>query len=444
MRHLVLCSKSPWIPAMRREHAIAESAWANGLTVDFVESPADVRSLRTVGAREWARRWSGPVADRSPRPSVAGDPLRGLTRWVRTTPVPGHRLRLAATLDNSSLARVLRSIIGRRGEPCVLVATLPWQWQALGWAHRVVPGCRRVFDAADDWTALLGGGRSHVHEAYRRIAAEADEVIVANPGLGSLFEDRAVSLVPNGVPTAQVASRAVPQPGARRMIYIGTLSERFDLSLVERVLELLPDWTLDVYGPCRYAGLGERAPSELFDAQDRSGRRLRWHGLLEPSGIPEVVDGADVAVLPHRAEQGRGQSSMKLLQYAARGRPIVSTDWDPDGSSGVPSVRVARSAEEFARAVQEAAVCGDREAEGVLAWARRQTWQERWPAWWAAASGSASRGDLPRGDATRSEAIWADVTRTDVTRGDGSAVRVGRGGSSTVPWPRAAEVPWVV
>ena len=55
---LVLCAKSPWDPPLRREHAFAREAALHGHTVDFVEQPADIRALATIG-RRWLRLGGG-------------------------------------------------------------------------------------------------------------------------------------------------------------------------------------------------------------------------------------------------------------------------------------------------------------------------------------------------------------------------------------------------
>ncbi|MGK5681929.1 glycosyltransferase [Actinoplanes sp. URMC 104] len=295
---------------------------------------------------------------------------------------------MAAAVDNFLLRRTVRSLIADPTETTAVV-NVPWQWDATA-GH----GVRRVFDAADDWNLLLGGRRSHVRAQYDKIAAEADAIIVANENLAELFGGRAVQLVPNGTQTDLVTSAVTRIPGSRRLVYVGTFSERFDAELVGQVLDLLPGWTLDLYGEFRYAGHGDK-PAPEFDRLLKN-PRATWHGVVERAGLSRVLSGATAALVPHRARYSRGQSSMKFLDYAAQGCPVVSTHWE----SGIerqtpPGVWFADTATEFAAAVRTAALVDSAAVASARTWAQEQTWERRWPLWAAAVFPNTSK--TPKG-----------------------------------------------
>jgi len=374
-----MVAKSTWEPAIRREHALAGQAERHGVRVDFVEAPADLRTLRRAG---WAAglRAVPPLRTRS-----AG------TSYARSTLVPGHRHPLAAAVDNRLLHRTLRALCDVPGRnDAVIVVNTPWQWGATAGVR-----ARRVFDAADDWNLLLDGRRPHVRRAYRRIAEEADAVVVANESLSSLFPGRQVRLVPNGTPAGLIAGAAARTPGSRRMAYVGTLTERFDAHLVGRVLALLPGWSLDLYGEARYAGHGDRPAPELVGLLETYGARVSWHGVRQRSELGAALDRADVALVPHRARYCRGQSSMKFLDYAARGCPVVSTRWAAGlDRQAPPGVRFADTAQAFADAVRAAGDVDAATAGRAISWARTQTWEQRWPRWEAAVFGEPTNSTI--------------------------------------------------
>lgn len=372
-----MVAKSPWDPAIRREHALATQAGAHGVGVHFIEAPSDVRRLRRPGRRSWA------AGLRSTRP---GPGVPGVITHRRSTLVPGHRGPLAATVDNALLRRSVRALCGGPAPADVaVVVNVPWQWDATASS-----GARRVFDAADDWNLLLAGRRPHVRTLYARIAAEADAVVVANEHLAALFPGRAVHVVPNGTPSDLVAGSAARRGGTRRMVYVGTLSERFDADLVTRLLTLLPDWSLDLYGECRYAGSGTLPAPELRALLDRFGDRVAWHGVLRRAEMGEVLNHAGVALVPHRPQYCRGQSSMKFLDYAARGCPVVSTRWETQlERQAPPGVWFADTAADFADAVRAADDIDAPTSNRAIDWARAQTWERRWPQWAAAVFGTA-------------------------------------------------------
>jgi len=370
---LVLCAKSPWNPPIRREHAFAREAALHGHTVDFVEQPADVRALARIG-RRWLHLEGGGA-----EPVTAVD---NLAVWGRFVPAPGHRGKLAALADNALLARLLRCLVA--GPDATVVANAPWQWPAVAKSQ----AGRRVFDCADNWAAMLPQREPRIRELCRHIAAEADDVIVVNPSLAELFAGRDVTVVRNATAASRCDGAPTPCPGARRLVYVGTLSERFDAPLMVDVLDLLPDWHLTLYGPCQYAGHAGAPGEELRQLLDAHPDRATWKGIARPTELVGALDGADVLVLPNRSSLSTGQDSMKLYDYCARGRPIVATRLDPAGTATeAPHVRWTASAREFADAIRGASQEDPELAADRVRWAARQTYAARWPQWSAAVFG---------------------------------------------------------
>jgi glycosyltransferase involved in cell wall biosynthesis len=373
---LVIVSKSTWEPPIRREHAFARLAVEHGFRVWFVERPLD---LRAAFARDSRRHLLAGLAGRR-RPDA---PVRESIRLVRTaTPVPAHRSAMAEGLAAAFLRRDLARVIAR-ASPTAVIATAPWQWPAV----RALGGVRRIFEGADDWRALLPARHERMEALYRRIAAEADAVILVSPSLRTLFAPRAVTVVPNGVSDDVLAPPARPPPNARRLVYIGTLSPRFDAPLVADVLRRLPRWKLDLYGPCQYPGRGDLPGAELRSLLDAFAHRVTWHGVVPRSGVACAIDRADVALLPNRAAFVGGQDSMKLYDYAARGRPIVATAGAADLGDAV-GVRHAAGPDALARAIIDAATEPASARASRRAWTADQRWSVRWPDWSAAVLGT--------------------------------------------------------
>ncbi|HWH94539.1 MAG TPA: glycosyltransferase, partial [Baekduia sp.] len=294
--------------------------------------------------------------------------------------VPGHRDDLAERQLGAMLGALLRRTV-RRGD--VVVATAPWQWRAV----RSLPaGVRRVFDSADDWASLIPGRAEHFRATCAAIGAEADVVVVVNEHMAATFGDGDVRVLRNGVHRTLVDRTAQARRAGRRLIYVGTLSERFDAPLVSVLLDELGDWTLDLYGPCQYPGRGDGPDDELAALLARHAGRVAWHGVVAREDLPQVLDAATVGLLPNRPERSRGQDAMKLYDYAARGLPVASTAWASDlARIGPPVLEVGADAPALAHAVralaeQDAGAAAERQR----AWALQNTWDARWPAWRAA------------------------------------------------------------
>jgi hypothetical protein len=80
---------------------------------------------------------------------------------------------------------------------------------------------------------------------------------------------------------------------------------------------------------------------------------------------------------------------MKLYDYAARGRPIVSTRWsDRLAAEDPPRPHLADTPDEFAAAVLSADQEPAERARSRRAWAEGQTWERRWDSWSTAVFGA--------------------------------------------------------
>jgi hypothetical protein len=371
-----VCSKSAWHPPVRREHAWATIAAELGHPVVFLAAPLDARELQHGRARTWFEGLGGGQEETISSMLVVKQ---------RSTFVPGHRNALAARVDSQLLRRALvrsTSVLATASVVC----HWPWDWPAVAAA----PARRRIFDMTDDWGELMPGRRARFARLYRRIAAEADEVIVVNPDLAERFPGREPLVIRNGV-TQRMLDAPSEAVSARTLIYTGTLTPRFDAPLLQRVLEILPDWRLELVGECRYPGLGGAPSSELRRLLDLA-PRVAWHGPLAREQLTASLDRAAVAIVPNRREHSLGQDSMKLYDYAARGRPIVSTRWcDTLISDGPPHLALAESAEDFAAAILAAAIEPTTFAAQRRRWAAERTWIARWPAWSTAVFAMASQ-----------------------------------------------------
>ncbi len=373
---LVMCAKSTWQPAIRREHSLALLAAAHGHPVSFIERPLDVRALaRSSGAREW---WRGL---RAAQHASAGAP--GVSVISQATVLPGHLNGPAEASSNLLLGHRL----GRVASGATVVVNVPWQWPATA----SVRG-RRVFDCADDWSTLMPHRSARLTELYGRIAREADAVILASPSLLEQFAGADALVVRNGVSEDMLGPLAPAEP-APRLVHAGTLTPRFDCELAAALLDHLPEWTLELYGQCQYPGRGDRPGPELARLLADRGLRVRWHGVLPREALPAAIDSGAVALVLNRPELSLGQDSMKLYDYAARGRPIISTRFAARlEQDGPPHLIVAGDAREMADAILASRSEPPQWREQRRRWAEGQRWASRWPAWSAAVFGTPGGG----------------------------------------------------
>ena len=342
---------------------IARELVRRGVPVRFVQAPADVRRVRTDPVNWWQHLRRARFREAAP----------GISVTERSTVLPGHRHGPAERLDSALLGSFLR----RSGwAEDLTVCMLPWEWRAT----RALPG-RRVFDCTDDWARLLPRARG-LPDQLRRIADEADAIVVVNRVLADLFPGRSPAVVPNGTDPDLLAAPRGARRRPRHAVYVGSIGERFDVDLVRAVLTALPDWTLTVHGQLVFP-LHQRAAAERFLAlRQETGGRFRYDGPLDRARLPGVLDAATVGLLPDVADRALGQSSMKTYDYCARGLPVVETAGHLEHSSDVPPhTAVVSGPAAMAAAMRAAAEEPDHLAAERVAWAAERTWDRRTDQW---------------------------------------------------------------
>jgi len=257
-----------------------------------------------------------------------------------------------------------RDLVGRLDERLVIYHVVD-EYSAYeeGYEDQVAPGKRRA-----------------LQERERKLLAQADLVFAVSRPLWEAKRqfNPHTYLVPNGVnfrafnsavgtpPPPDLA--ALPRP---RIGYAGNINEKVDLLLLRRLAESRPDWSLVLIGP-----VSLRFDRHLLD-------RLRlpnvhFLGQKDVGDLPRYVAGLDVCLMPYkRNEWTRHISPLKLYEYLACGKPIVST--------GIPAARefkallyLAEEPEAFLSLVEQALA----EADPALPEAREQeasrhTWQQR-------------------------------------------------------------------
>lgn len=364
---LIICSKSSWSPSIRREHALAQLSAQAGVCVYFLERPGDIRELRGPGAGSWARallRGATPVPHN--KVLVVGS----------SVVIPGHQGWAAEHVASAALVRDLRRIGGL--ERSTVLANVPWQWPAISQS----PAGRKVFDAADDWCEQIPNRRQRLLQLYAQIDQEADAITIASPALSRYFPSGKALLVPNGV-GEEMLTDLQPRPFERKMTQAGTLSERFDERLAEQVLGASTEWTLDLYGQCQYAGCGDRPGPALVELLDKYPLQTSYHGVIERSELRLAIDCSSVTVIMSKPRFTVGQDSMKLYDYYARGRPVVSSIPAPPSTVADPPPHYlfARDVDGFIDALEVAHEEPPQHALDRRRWAERQTWSARWPSW---------------------------------------------------------------
>jgi len=230
-----------------------------------------------------------------------------------------------------------------------------WQY----WPHQtpflryLPPENYRVYDCLDDLGCFRQYPEIHAHHA--EALAEADLVLASASVLFDKVSRRREDalLVPNGVWYEDFAS---PQPvrweeldrlrqeSTVIVCYYGALAEWFDWGLVRGLATLRRDWTFLLVGETIQSMVEKR---DLLAAEPNV--RI-WP--RQPYGrLGYLLSRIDVAMLPFKVNVlTQSVSPIKLFEYMAGGKPIVSTPL-PECRK-YPLVRLAATPDEFVRKIE--------------------------------------------------------------------------------------------
>ncbi len=243
-----------------------------------------------------------------------------------------------------------------------------------------------VYQVLDNYVEFFSPEASSLRAAMAsneaKMLAQADVVFAVSESLHQrCARANAHSfLVPNGVDydffQATIAHSQIP-PDIRSISgpiigYVGSIQPHIDFSLLERLVTEHPKWSLVLVGP---EGLGnDRSRFEALLGRPN----VHYLGCKAVKDVPVYINSCDVCLMPYGATSSTVPDcdSIKLYEYLACGKPIVSTDF--------PSIRrvsqlvwIARDDSEFVKYVGESLVEeAGRQIERKAA-AREHSWQRR-------------------------------------------------------------------
>jgi glycosyltransferase involved in cell wall biosynthesis len=332
------------VPVWRHHHRGLFEAFAREHIVVYVEK---MDSL-------WRAALPPATAGVPPLPKGAL-PARGLFHYPLRPWIPLQRLSVSSQCAWwLGLRRHLRSLRRRSRMPIALVLQTPLMIPTF----RGLDADLRVYQVIDDYVGLAPDPVSarRTAESHRRSVREADIVWATSENLAEdirpLRPD--VKLSTNGVDFAKFSSArerpprpevaAIPSP---RIGLIGVINDRTDWALLEAVVGRRREWNFLLVGPVRFPGPQTGPALERMAAL---GNVHRIEGLAEDE-LPSCIAGLDTCLIAYRPGQGTlGINPLKLYQYLAVGKPVVSTPLPGVRDFG-DVIRVAETADEFEAAI---------------------------------------------------------------------------------------------
>lgn len=257
-------------------------------------------------------------------------------------PFPGSRL--AGRINHWLLGSRIRQALRRCGiNAPALWISMPTGIDAVGtMGERAV-----IYYCGDDFGALDGVDHAPVLELERRVIDASQLIFAVSPVLEARLPPSRTMLLEHGVDLdlfTRPAPRAADLPPGPVAGYYGNICERVDQPLLAQVARLLPDWTFLLIGEIR-------VPIDCLAAEPN----IRFVGPRPHGALPGYSQHWRVSILPFLdTAMVRASNPLKLREYIAAGRPVVTTPM-PAASPFADVVSIVADPEGFARAIVAAA-----------------------------------------------------------------------------------------
>jgi glycosyltransferase involved in cell wall biosynthesis len=280
--------------------------------------------------------WVNSIGLRRPRLTLgdAGRVVRKLFAAVRPSaqparpagpPAPGPVVQpIILPMARSAAARRLnRFLLARKVGAAARAARLyrPVLWISLPSAIDAVGALDEsavVYYCGDDFGALAGVDHARCLAMEAELAARADLILAASPAMAARFPAAKTHVLPHGVDLGLFGTpvpRAADLPDGPVAGFYGTLAEWLDYGLIAEIARLLPAWRFVFAGPVAadVSAISGLPNVSLLGARPHAA--LPSYSQHWTAGLIPFLDNAQI----------RASNPLKLREYLAAGRPIVTT-----------------------------------------------------------------------------------------------------------------------
>lgn len=189
-----------------------------------------------------------------------------------------------------------------------------------------MPAKIKIFDTVDNlmFHNQLKRFRKKIKRAYEWVNRNADLVVISSVSQRKMFSpDTNLFLSPSAVdPIFQKCeNRFIPEDirNIKKPLvgYVGVLQDRIDIDLMGEVIKLLPNHSFVFVG---------RVLTPAYFKTIMNYPNVHFLGHRKSADIPDYMKNFDVCIIPHKInELTNSMNPLKIYEYLACGRPIVST-----------------------------------------------------------------------------------------------------------------------
>ena len=335
-------------------------------------------------------RWIKQVAGRD-RLRKLGENLFVYKPWVFLHDHVAARIPIITILNRNWLKRQLKLVtdsLGLRKEHLIVWIFDPFQEEYLGLLNERL----MIYECYDEYTANpsvpLFRTKDELARREKRILDRVDMTFVVSEALyenKKLFSHN-INIVPNAVDARHFGSVRDENTNSAEDIadisppiigYLGNLTDRIDFGLLLELAKSRPEWSVVLIGGIR-SGFKKRVSRHNFEALQQM-RNVHLCGPVPYENIPGYLKVFDVCIIPYITHDPFNIhcSPLKLYEYLATGKPIVTTDL-PAVRSFKGLLRIARDGKEFKYQIEQALMENDETLQlKRIRIAQENSWEKR-------------------------------------------------------------------
>ncbi|MEZ4777182.1 MAG: glycosyltransferase [Bacteroidia bacterium] len=337
-------------------------AFARSQPVFYIDNPFTWKDVLTGFKREQIRRRKNallygkdiyfPLPEQSTHLTIVTPPPVWPINWLPH----GKVYDFFARVNNRKIIRTLRRILRENHIKKYILLNVFNPFSGFDIPEDIRPALFAYYcvDAIGESVYV----QKHGPALENRMLREADICLTTSTELQkscAAKTDRPVYLLPNGA-DVKLFRRAVeeklPRPvelereTRKVIIYTGAIGLRNDFELMKKIAEIHSDKLLLLVGPVtstyEEVGLGRM-------------ENVRFTGSKPLEALPAYLQYADCAIIPFRCNAlTRSIYPLKLHEYLAAGKAVVSTPFSPDIEAFGEYIRLAGDHEQFVAAIGDA------------------------------------------------------------------------------------------
>lgn len=209
-----------------------------------------------------------------------------------------------------------------------------------------------VFDALDNWVQHpeIRDRRGYIAACYRLLQEKADVIFTNSKEMRDFLKTGRLEpiFIPNGVDPQRFRVKAGAPPADLRGLprpwigYAGKITRKMDIELLSHLAQTEPNFS--------FIFIGQSLNPGWFKPL-RRWANVYYLGDKHYDDLPAYLAHFDICLIPYRPEVSRMMDPLKLYEYLAAGKPVVSTRL-----SGVEPFRdhitIADNKEEFLEGIR--------------------------------------------------------------------------------------------